>query len=166
MNNSFCVCGNIQIRGQLVSQNSHLDNRSKISKAIYKIDLQSIEVQNTQRMKKHVQSKTCLKMKCLICETIFQFIYLKKLFLEKTQPIYHSYKKFHIQKVNMSSFVLFENLFSFEQKKEEKKKCLTEHTIKFNEEDTDFDIMFSNKDEPFVGSYKQQEISVPIDECY
>lgn len=178
---SSCNCGNMVIKGQLTSLSSSNDIVTKTIKTLFEIDFQSLEIQNIQRAAKHLCNKSYIRVKCLLCQTVFKmFSISSQLYFEKVQPINHSSKQFQSylnnnqkQKINNSTIIHFSDLFRpfvFSNKRESKEPAQNEsqnqlESNKFNDEDTDFDIMFSNQYDPFVGSYKQQNISIPFDEC-
>lgn len=177
---SSCTCGNILIKGNLVSQCLHHDIQTKMSKTLFSIDFHSLQMRNFNRIARCLINETCSKVKCLICGTIFKFFYKNlHLYVEKTQIINNLCKKYQycfnqqqLQSINRSVIILFANLFkplalfnqneskiSFQNESNNQLK-----NSNFNDDDTDFEIMFSNKDEPLVGSYKQQNVTIPIEE--
>ena len=189
-----CICGNVQIRGQLTLNDIEKDC-FQFLKTVFSIHSQSIDVQSFKRIKKSLLSKTCIEVKCLQCGTTFRIFSSEgKTYIEKTQQSIFSNRQLHEQcsdeyqfkkldKSNNSFVIHFSNLsdqsiLSDKQNTQFKQinshlssqlDSLTQHMEefsidqkinknllgnKYNDDDIDFEIMFSNKYDPFVGSYE------------
>lgn len=200
-----CLCGNVQIKGQLVLNDIEKDC-FQLCKTIFSIRSQSIEIQNSKQIEKKPHSKTCIFVKCLQCGTLFHiYSYGKEVYMEKNQqsifpyqqingksssieqeiPQLSSYSHFHNLDKGGSKFEIhftnFKDIYAFNNQKkihlqtkndylspkvgivDQKTDKFPENTRKYInknlfdtkhiEDDTDFEIMFSNKYDPFIGSY-------------
>lgn len=132
-----CCCGNLQINGQIVQIQMNIKaspNKEKVSnkKAYYLIQSNSVEILNKKLKSKQVKCcKSFNSLKCPICSTIFKLLTNdKKNYLEITK----------------NNYVQGQINGQIEE---------TDKDIKLNhiEDDCDFELMFSNKYYPLIGSY-------------
>ena len=156
----LCMCGNVQIKGQMVLQNMHqcinsYDRKNTQNcKSLFLILSHPIEIQNLTNCKGSLHSESCDYTRCTKCGTVFRFFSCnKKSYVEKiiqSKPpqrqsnkskICLSQKNNHIQNLNHYS---------------------DSGSTEYNEEDIDFELMFSNKYDPFIGSSKNR-VNVSID---
>ena len=146
-----CCCGNIKIKGSMVPQSIHpkvssLETKSfRPGKSYYLIQGNSIEIQNKKEHKRCIQSsQSCNSIKCTTCNTIFKFYSnYKKTYMEKI---------IHFNEIEASSDQKQANLPQSNDKSQ-KENNSNEFDQKDIENDCDFELMFSNKYCPFVGSY-------------
>lgn len=162
-----CNCGNIHIEGQLMPQLHHQFTEKgghKFCKTFFYLKSHSLNFQNSRDGKKHTLSKSSSNVRCLVCGTSFRAISCdQKLYLEKSQPFKNSNKlcQKYFQNNQMNNLLKNNNVlvvpFSILLKQIPCKQITNEcadANNKFNENDTDFELMFSNKYDPFVGSYE------------
>lgn len=200
-----CLCGNVQIKGQLVLNDVDKDC-FQFSKTCFAVQSQLIEIKNFNNIKKIVHNKTSMNVKCPQCGTSFRiFSYEKKFYIEKMQPSIVFNQKYHdidalipqnpkkycniypfqnsndINNCFVVHFLCLNDFFVFNDKEDiqfhpesnktcsydfnQKEKIAINKIIntntnsshfgnnKCNEDDTDFEIMFSNKYDPFIGSF-------------
>lgn len=182
--NCKCACGNISFKGQFILQVFHLcvdANGLQFLKTLFLLQSQSIEMQYTKNIKKCFYKKIQSDILCLFCGTIFRTLICdSKIYIEKIQRANLSIQKICQYQINMHKQYYYMNnkisniafatvLQPIKQIKTQKEEKNLENDLitqkLFDENDTDFDLMFSNKFEPFIGSYKYQIIDKPVDEC-
>lgn len=147
-----CNCGNMQIKGTIVplcinsSDASKESKSSRPSEIFFSIQSQAVKILNNKRHKKSIIKPAELhSIKCSDCGTIFKFYsHRNKIYLERILPSFQS-----------------QNNIVQEQAKENQYKngfqdLINENNInnKYIEEDGDFELMFSNKYYPLIGSYE------------
>ncbi|KAK8865564.1 hypothetical protein M9Y10_011120 [Tritrichomonas musculus] len=148
-----CTCGNVKISGQIVPQFIHHNTASngkscnRLPGNFLLINSQSIEIQNFKKIKGCLLNKSVSNVKCTACGATFKFHKCNKnTYLEYSGPLRLSQKQSAVQ-----------NNVSKQNKNNNENQCfnLDRNIIenKYNE-DCDFEYMFSNKDDPIVGSYK------------
>lgn len=186
--NCSCNCGNIFIKGQLVPLCFHYNidkDGFQLCKTHYLMQSKSIEIQNTKSTKKNLHRKIGIDLKCTLCETAFRVITCdSKLYLEKSSHVhlsneklhqysnnYHFYKSIKNNCILVIPFTSFMNSSSVNNNKQDSQIYLPNDPLdrqvnnKLDEGDTDFELMFSNKYDPFVGSY-EYHMNIPFDEEY
>lgn len=168
-----CACGNVLIKGQLAPQCLHYyteKDGQNVYKTFFSLQSQSIDIQEFKDGNKCLYNKTHSNMKCLICGTSFRALSCdNKIYLEKTQPYNHLSKKqlqkccknHQLHKNNNVFIVPFSSIIKplalnekGDQINSQIDKANQQVCSKFDEDDTDFEIMFSNQYDPFIGSYK------------
>lgn len=176
-----CSCGNIILKGLLVPlffQFNVDKNGLQFCNTLYLIKSQTIELQNSNNLKICSHKNAPSDIFCFRCGTIFRAVIGEsKLYLEKKQIVHlstdkmnkyqnshnNSYinKKFHITSITNILKPLKKQKIQIKEQLNADKNSINQHS--FDEYDTDFELMFSNKYEPFVGSFKNQIINNPYD---
>lgn len=166
-----CTCGKLLFKGQLIPQCLHHSTMKKgviIRKSFYSIE-SLIEIENDKCSKLCSHDLSLTKMKCMTCGTTFRVLsYESKLFLEKAQQLNISNQrlpqfqgKCQLQNLhknnNISVIPLYKvtkplNNLQDEQSALQSEQLNQQTCEKCN--DTDFELMFSNEYDPYVGSYK------------
>lgn len=170
-----CTCGNLRIRG-LLNQQSHYPHsqasgRDQLSKTLFSIQPHSIEIQRIRKEKGNLHNKPCSDMKCTICGATFRFFSCKgNSYMERIQPTHKHCNKIPTntnfnsksngdevqlaQQTNQSNNNHLQNSLSVDNRNTDyfNKNLLDKMIIG----DSDFELMFSNKYDPVVGSYEQQ----------
>ncbi|KAK8840332.1 hypothetical protein M9Y10_030889 [Tritrichomonas musculus] len=166
-----CLCGNIQIRGNLCEQNKfhnfkQVEQQQKSKKkALFSFQPHTIEIHITVKEKASNFCNTCSDMRCLNCGTIFHFLSIKgNPYFERIQfPIKFPSQMILIPKKNHENISLDHCLQNSSKNRTENSFneinhdfcSLNSNIINQNyDADGDFEIMFSNKFDPFVGSYE------------
>lgn len=151
-----CSCGNIQMKGTVLYKSKclsiHIDRPENFHfyKNIFVFNQNSFEIKKSKQLKKFYSNNSFMNLKCKKCGICFHLTCKDKIYLQQF-------------------IILNSKNKNFLQKKDIKMNDLNDHDWKSNNidckfnVDCDFELMFSNKDEPFVGSYKQ-EFSVSKDE--
>ena len=171
-----CTCGNLRIRGQLSQQckfpNTPIPERgiNQISKTLFSIQPSTIEIQKIKKEKGFSSNKPCSDMKCTICGTTFRFLrchgnsYMERIQMPSRSTTINGPKKAickNTRKPSQSSNKIQSQVM--DEGNELNIESLSKNMIdKMIGEDCDFELMFSNKFEPIVGSY-EQKINMPLD---
>lgn len=155
-----CCCGNVQIKvqGNMIQQSI----RSKISsyekkspRFLYLIQGKSIEMQNIKRSKVFSHGESCECTRCMRCGTAFRFFYNNKnLYMEKIQLPNYAQNAFECNHHRLSR--TNDKINSIDLNAHSDKLELFD--VKSNENNVDFQLMFSNKYDPFVGSYNDNHM--------
>lgn len=176
-----CSCGNIILKGLLVPlffQFNVEENGFQFCKTLYYIKSQTVELQNSNNTKICSHKNAPSDIFCFRCGTLFRaLIDESKFYLEKKQIIQLSTGKMNkYQNIHNNSYLnkrIHKTSFTNILKPLKKQKIQLEKQFKtdnnslnqhsYNEYDTDFELMLSNKYAPFVGSFKNQIINYQCD---
>lgn len=171
-----CSCGNIQIRGniirksKLVLSNTNRCQNLHFCKKKFILFNNSFEIQKCKQIKRFGPNCSCLNFECQRCGDYFFITCQEKLYLQ--QVIKLNTKSGNLNKANKIELNSKSEYLKQSKKIELNKKMeLSEQNLKMKNDDCkinddcDFELMFSNRYEPFVGSYKQ-EFWVSKDEMF
>lgn len=148
-----CLCGQVKIRGSMIPLNKHQNisakemTSSQFRKSLYVVHTKLIEIQRKKQSKKYIlQGQTMNPFSCLTCNTSFKFYFHNnKAYIEKSEPF---------DALNTLDCSKQKKLLQCNDESRLDNNNHSENDHKPIEDDVDFELMFSNKCRPFIGSYK------------